>query len=29
MLYPEEGEVDEAAGPADIDHAAVRRPGAT
>ena len=27
MLYPEEGEVDEGAGPADIRHAAVRRPG--
>lgn len=27
MLYPEEGEVDEAAGPADISRAAVRRPG--
>ncbi len=26
-LYPLEGEVDEAAGPADIRHAAVRRPG--
>lgn len=27
MLYPEEGKVDEAAGPADIRNAAVRRPG--
>jgi len=27
MLYPEEGKVDEAAGPADICNAAVRRPG--
>lgn len=27
MLYPEEGEVDEAAGPADIARAAVPRPG--
>ena len=26
-LYPTEGEVDESAGPADIDHAAVRRAG--
>jgi pyruvate/2-oxoglutarate/acetoin dehydrogenase E1 component len=27
MLYPTEGEVDDQAGPADISHAAVRRPG--
>jgi pyruvate dehydrogenase E1 component beta subunit len=27
MLYPQEGEVDELAGPADIRHAAVRREG--
>jgi pyruvate dehydrogenase E1 component beta subunit len=27
LLYPEEGEVDEASGPVDIAHAAVRRPG--
>jgi pyruvate dehydrogenase E1 component beta subunit len=27
MLYPEEGEVEESAEPADIRHAAVRRPG--
>jgi pyruvate dehydrogenase E1 component beta subunit len=27
MLYPEEGEVDESAGPADIARAAIRRPG--
>ena len=27
MLYPEQGEVDEGAGPADIRHAAVRRAG--
>lgn len=27
MLYPQEGEVDEGAGAADIRHAAVRRPG--
>jgi pyruvate dehydrogenase E1 component subunit beta len=27
MLYPMEGEVDDTSGPADISHAAVRRPG--
>ena len=27
VLYPSEGDVDEAAGPADLRHAAIRRPG--